>query len=75
MRNKRLIPTRAQRIQQRVVDWLLSLDSASILLISWITVLVLAVCALIYVLLNPNLPQCIEGYVYMRGICVQGYKP
>lgn len=71
MRNKHV--TRAQQMKQAIVNWLLDLDAIELIPII-LLVLVLALAAIaFYSLLFP--PQCIEGYVYIRGICVQGYKP
>lgn len=66
-------PNAFQQFKQRIIDFLLDFDVDEIVLIAWI-LFILVVCGI--VLFNGLFhAQCQEGYVYVRGVCVQGYRP
>lgn len=65
--------TRWQQFQQRIIDWLLDLDPINVWFAVTAFLLVLLMCIVIFYGITQ--PTCAEGYVYMRGVCVQGYRP
>lgn len=67
------VPTRLGQIKQQIIDWLLNVTLEHVLFFLILLGVLVVIIVLLYSLLFPV--QCAEGYVYMRGVCVMGYKP
>lgn len=65
--------TRWQQLQQRIIDFLLDLDWHDVVIAFLLIMTIAFVIWAVHLRITNG--GCEEGYIYIQGVCVQGYKP